>query len=362
MPIERLGVRIAAEIPDFHPEAHFERRQLAMLDRGAQLAMVAAREAMGQARPGAFDPARAGVVLGASIGLQTFDDSYRTLYGEGVNRLPPLTVPRIMPNAATSSVSMEFGARGACFAVASACASSTHAIGLAFQMVRSGMLDLAVTGGADAPITVGHMRAWEALRVLSPDGCRPFSRDRNGLVLGEGAAILVLEPLEAARARGAAVLGEIAGFGMSADAADLTAPDESGAAAAIEAALGDAGLPPEAIGYVSAHGTGTRINDRTEVAVLRRVFGGHLDRMAVSSTKSMIGHCMVAGGALEAALTVLALRDGMLPPTAGTHEADPECDIDCVPGCARAASVEWALSNSFAFGGLNAVVALRSHA
>ncbi len=356
---------IAAEIAGFDAAAHFERRQLGMLDRCAQLALVAAREAMKQA---GLDRAaitrlsrsRAGVVLGASIGLGTFDDSYRMLYGEGVNRLPPLTVPRIMPNGATSAVSMEFGARGAGFSVASACASATHAIGLAFQMVRGGVLDVAITGGADAPITVGHMRGWEALRVLSPDGCRPFSRDRNGLVIGEGAGILVLEPLEMAHARGAEVLGEIGGFGMTADAADLTAPDVEGAAAAMAAALEDAGIAPEAVGYVNAHGTGTRLNDRTEVASLRAVFGAHLERIAVSSTKSMIGHCMVGGGALELVLTVLALRDGKVPPTAGFREADPECGIDCVPGAARTASVQWALSNSFAFGGLNAVIALRN--
>jgi nodulation protein E len=204
------------------------------------------------------------------------------------------------------------------------------------------------------------MKAWEALRVLSPDGCRPFSKDRNGLVVGEGAAILVLEAMDRAKARGAAILAEIAGFGMTADAADLTSPDAAGGAAAMRAALADAGVALEAVGYVNAHGTATRINDRSEIAALRLVFGAHLDRLPVSSTKSMVGHCMAGGGALEAALTAMCLRDGVLPPTVGFREADPECDIDCIPNVVRTVAVEWALSNSFAFGGLNAVIAMRA--
>jgi nodulation protein E len=360
IPTDRLSIRIAGEVPGFDPAAQFERRQLAMLDRTAQLAVVAAREAVGQAGIAGFDTARAGVILGASIGLGTFDEAYRVFYGEGSNRVAPLSVPRTMPNASTSAVSMEFGFRGASFAVASACASSTHAIGLAFQMIRGGMLDVAITGGSDAPVTVGHMKAWEALRVLSPDGCRPFSKDRNGLVVGEGAAILVLEAMDRAKARGAAILAEIAGFGMTADAADLTSPDAAGGAAAMRAALADAGVALEAVGYVNAHGTATRINDRSEIAALRLVFGAHLDRLPVSSTKSMVGHCMAGGGALEAALTAMCLRDGVLPPTVGFREADPECDIDCIPNVVRTVAVEWALSNSFAFGGLNAVIAMRA--
>jgi nodulation protein E len=362
VPTERLNARIAAEIAGFDPAPLFDRRRLAMLDRTAQLAVVAAREAVGQSGilDAGPDPAGIGVILGASIGLHTFDDAYRVLYGDNVNRVAPLSVPRIMPNAPASAVSMEFGARGPAFSVASACASSTHAIGLAFQMVRAGQVQAAIAGGSDAPLTVGHLKAWEALRVLSPDGCRPFSADRNGLVIGEGAAMLVLETFAHAQARGAQILGEIVGFGMTADAADLTSPDKAGAAAAMRAALDDAGIDPAAIGYVNAHGTATRINDRTEVAALRDLFGAHLDRIAVSSTKSMIGHCMAAGGALELALTMRALREGMLPPTAGFHAADPECDIDCISGAARAVAVEYALSNSFAFGGLNAVLAVRS--
>lgn len=360
IPTTRLSARLAAEVMDFDPTAHFDRRRLPMLDRAAQLALVAAREAMAMAKLPAFPPHRAGAVLGAAIGQETVDDAYRALYGEGASRLPPLTVPRIMPSAPASAVSMEFGLRGPTFSIASACASSAHAIGHAFHMVRSGMLDIAVTGGGDASVVVGVLKGWEGLRVLSADGCRPFSRDRTGLVIGEGAGILVLESLDAARARGAEVLAELVGFGMSADAGDLTAPDEAGAAAAMRAALEDAGLDAAGIGYVNAHGTGTRLNDRTEAAALRHVFGAHPP--PVSSSKSMMGHCMSACGALEAVLTACALRDGVLPPTIGFREADPECDLDCVPNAARAARPGAALSNSFAFGGLNAVLALREAA
>jgi len=226
-------------------------------------------------------------------------------------------------------------------------------------MIRSGMAEFVVTGGSDAPITVGFMKGWEALRVLSPDTCRPFSRDRAGIVIGEGAGVFVLESAGHARARGATVLAEIAGFGMSADGAELTAPSADGAARAMQAALANAGCAPAAIDYVNAHGTGTRLNDRTEVAALRHVFGGHLDGLPVSSTKSMIGHCMNAGAAVELAATIMALRCGIVPPTAGFAELDPDCVIDCVPNEARAVSVATAMSNAFAFGGLNAVLVAR---
>jgi nodulation protein E len=354
IPTHRLNLRLAAEVRGFEPGVHFPPRRALALDRVAQLALVAAREAMAGVARDDVAPERAGVVFGAGIGQETFDDSYRTLYGEGASRLHPLTVPRIMPNAPASHIAMEFGLRGPCFAIASACASATHAIGMAFQMIRAGQLDLVVTGGSDASISVGFMKAWEALRVLSPDGCRPFSADRNGLVIGEGAGCLVLESYERAVARGAHIYAEMLGFGMSADASDLTAPDSAGAAAAMRAALADARLEADAIGYINAHGTGTRLNDKAETAAIRAVFGGRPP--PVSSTKSMIGHCLCAGGALEVLATVLALREGVLPPTIGFHAPDPECDLDCVPNVARRTEVRAALSNSFAFGGLNAVL------
>ena len=359
IPTDRLIVSHAAEVVDFDPAAHFEPRRLPMLDRTSQLALVAAREAMARIEVDRVDPSRAGVILGAAIGQETFDSSYKALYGENAKRLHPMTVPRIMPNAPASHLSMEFGLRGPCFSTASACASSAHAIGLAFHMIRAGMLDMAVSGGSDASIVVGFMKAWDALRVLSPDVCRPFSRDRAGLVIGEGAAILVLEEWQHATRRGATIHAELSGFGMSADAGELTAPSADGAARAMRAALDDAGMSPEQVDYVNAHGTGTRLNDKTEVEALGQVFGEHLHRLPVSSTKSMIGHCLNAGGAVELAVSALALHHGLLPPTIGFREPDPECAMDCVPNEARRAPIRVAMSNSFAFGGLNAVLLLR---
>ncbi len=354
----RLSASIAAEIAGFNGAAHFDSRRLPMLDRAAQLAVVAAREAIQSAdlTSDAGQAHRRGVVLAAAIGQSSLDAAYLAFYGEGASRVHPLTVPRVMPNAPASHLSMEFGLRGPSYAVASACASANHAIGLAADTIRAGRADVMLTGGADASLVVGVFKCWEALRVLSSDTCRPFSRDRSGLVLGEGAAVLVLEDWEHARRRGAPVLAELAGSGMSADGLDITAPDLEGAASAMQGALDDAGLDASEIGYVNAHGTGTRLNDRIESAALRRVFGRP---PPVSSSKSMIGHCLSAGGALEAVATIMALRDGVLPPTAGFREMDPECDVDCVPNVARAALIQAALSNSFAFGGLNAVLAFR---
>jgi nodulation protein E len=278
----------------------------------------------------------------------------------GHNRVHPLTIPKTMANAGASHISMEFGITGPSFTISTACSSAAHAIGQAFWMVRSGVTDLAITGGSEAPFSVGILKAWEAMRVVSPDTCRPFSKDRHGMILGEGGAMLVLEPLEAARARGARIHAEIVGFGMSADAGHITQPSAEGAARAIRAALRDAALAPEAIGYINAHGTGTAANDPTETSAIRAVFGAHAGRLPVSSTKSMHGHALGASAALECLATALALRDGLLPPTANFREPDPECDLDVIPNQARAAQVEYALSNSFAFGGLNAVLALRA--
>jgi nodulation protein E len=364
IPLERLNVRIAAEVKGFDPAAHFDRRHQPMLDRAAQFALVAAREAIADAGV-SFNAAsgrRAGVILGATNGWSTLDESYEQFYGQKVNRLHPFTIPRIMANAPVSQITIEHGIHGPAFAVSSACASANHAIGLGFQLVRSGAVDCVVTGGTDASIVPGVLKSWEALRVLSSDTCRPFSRNRSGLVIGEGAGALVLENLEVALARGAAIYAEIIGFGMSTDGRDMTAPDAPSAAAAIAGALQDAELSPGDVDNVNAHGTATRLNDATEVAALRQVFGNHLPDIAVSSTKSMFGHALAAAGALEMVVTVLALRHGIVPPTINSDEFDPECDIDCVPDTARHVPIEVALSNSFAFGGLNAVLAARRYA
>ena len=359
---EELTQKVVAEVKNFDPLKHFAERDISTLDRIVQFAVVAAREAIAQSGL-TFDmplSVRTACIVGSGVGGQTtHDDSFRRIYRENKTRVFPLTIPKLMVNAAASQISMLCGLRGPAFAVASACASATHAIGLAAQMVRSGAVDCAVTGGAEACITFGTLRAWEAMRVMAPDACRPFSIDRKGLILSEGSAILVLEPLERARARGAQILGEIVGFGMSADAADITAPDVGGMTRALEAALADARLAPQDIQYVNAHGTGTAANDVAETQALHKAFGAHARKLAVSSTKSMIGHALGAGGALELAATLLAIREGIVPPTIGYLGPDPACDLDYVPNEARALVVDAALSNSFAFGGLNAVLAVK---
>lgn len=361
-PVEQLNARVAAEVKGFEPEQHIDRRKLATLDRFSQFALVAAGEAIRDAGV-EIDEAlgrRTAVVIGTGVGgMTTMDENYHRLYAEGASRLPPFTIPKLMANAATSHISMTHGITGPAWSVASACSSSNHAIGLAFSMVRSGQCEMAITGGAEATITFGVLKGWEALRVMAPDTCRPFSKDRRGMVLGEGSGIVVLETLERARARGAHIWGEIAGFGMSSDAGDLVAPSVDGAARAIIGALEDAGLVPDAVQYVNAHGTGTPANDPTETKAIRTAFGVHADRLAVSSTKSMHGHALGAAGALELIAVLGALDRGVVPPTANFTEADAECDLDYVPIAAREMKVDAALSNGFAFGGLNAVLALK---
>lgn len=351
--------RISGRAQHFSPADHFDSRQLGTIDRAAALALVSAQEALEDGALEGIAPERAGVIYGAAVGCEALEEGYRRIFLDGA-RPHPFTVPRVMPSSAASQISMTHRLLGPSFAPASACASASHAIGLAFHMVRSGMMDVAVTGGCEAPLTLGMVKSWEALRVLSSDTCRPFSRDRSGLVLGEGAATLVLEDMARAQARGATVLAEIVGFGMSADGHDLTAPDATSAARAISSALADAGLDAGAVDYVNAHGTGTVLNDRTETAALRSVLGGRLAQVPVSSVKSMTGHCLGASGGLGALASVLALQHGFLPPTMNFREPDPDCDLDCVPNAARDGAPEVALVNAFAFGGLNAVLVLRA--
>jgi len=358
----QLSQKVAAEVRGFDPLQHFEDRALSTLDRVSQFAVVAAREAIAQSGL-VIDEAlsvRTASIIGTGAGGQaTVDDNFRRLYVENKTRVFPLTIPKLMVNAPASQVSMQCGLRGPAFVVASACASATHAIGLSFQMVRSGMVDCAVTGGTEACVTFGTVRAWEAMRVMAPDACRPFSKDRKGLVLGEGAAMMVLEPLARAQARGANILCEVVGFGMTADAADLTAPDLGGMTRAMQGALDDGKLAPEDIQYINAHGTGTAINDETETKAIRQVFGAHADKLAVSSTKSMVGHALGAAGALEMVAMVKAVQEDIVPPTINYLGSDPACDLDYVVDGARAMPVNAAMSNSFAFGGLNAVLTVK---
>ena len=351
-----------AEVPNYRTQAYFDEKQADVLDRSAQFAVIAAREAVRDAEL-TFGPemaAQTAIVTGCSAGGQvTTDEGYRRLYANNNAHIHPLTIPRSMVSAGTSAIAQEFGVVGPAYTIATACSAANHAIGQAFWMVRAGQVECAIAGGCEAPFALGFLAAWDALRVLSPETCRPFSRDRKGLIFGEGAAMLVLEPLERARARGAHIWGELAGFGMSADAHHLTKPQSGGAGRAIRAALADAGTQPDAVGYVNAHGTGTPTNDAAEIAALRDVFASHAERLLVSSTKSIHGHALGAAGALEGAATLMALAHGLIPPTANFTEPDPACDLDVVPNVARKAQVEWAISNSFAFGGLNAVLVFR---
>ncbi len=357
-----LRFRNGAEVEDYDSSRYFEEKRADFMDRFAQFAVIAGREAVAQAGIEWTPDLRenAGIVTGSCVGGQSAEDAgFVELYKLGHNRVHPLTIPKVMANAGASHLSMEFGITGPSYTISTACSSATHALGQAYWMVRMGQVDLALAGGSEATFSVGILKAWEAMRVVSGDTCRPFSRNRSGMILGEGAAMMVLEPLDRAKARGATVYGEIVGFGMSADASHITQPSSAGASRAMRAALRDAGLKPESIGYINAHGTGTQANDGTETAAIRAVFGAHADKLAVSSTKSMHGHALGAAGAIEAAATAFALRNGLLPPTANYTQPDPECDLDVIPNVARPAEVEFALSNSFAFGGLNAVLALR---
>jgi nodulation protein E len=357
-----LRFRNAAEVKGFGAQNYLEPKAADMLDRFAQFAVVAAREAVAQSGIEWTDELResAAIVTGSCVGGQsTQDQGFRELYKLGRPRVHPMSIPKTMANAGASAISLEFGVTGPAFTISTACSSSAHAIGLAFQMVRSGTTEVAITGGSEAPFSLGSLKAWEAMRVVSPTVCRPFSKDRDGMILGEGAAMLLIESLEHARARGAKPLAEIAGFGMSSDAHHITQPSPEGAAKAMRLALKDAGVAPEQVGYVNAHGTGTTANDATETAAIKLALGEYANKAAISSTKSMHGHTLGAAGAIEAAATILALGSGILPPTIHFSELDPECDLDCVPNVAREVEVECAMSNSFAFGGLNAVLILR---
>ncbi|SMP31648.1 beta-ketoacyl-[acyl-carrier-protein] synthase family protein [Shimia sagamensis] len=360
--VERLAVQIGAQVREFASDTIFNRQQLALYDRFTQFALIAAREALAQSGlefSGALS-AKSGVVMGNSGGgMQTLDENYRTVYEDGKNRVHPFVVPKLMNNAAASHISMEFNLKGPSFTVASACASSNHAMAQAFQMVRSGMAPVMITGGTESMLCFGGVKAWEGLRVMSKDACRPFSATRNGMVQGEGAGVFVFEEMDHAKARGAEILAEVIGFAMTSDASDIVMPSRQGASRAIAGALQDAGVNREEVGYINAHGTGTAANDKTECSAVADVFGPHADTLMMSSTKSMHGHLIGGTGAVELLACIMALRDGVIAPTIGYEEPDPECALDVVPNEAREASVDVVLSNAFAFGGLNAVLALR---
>ncbi len=351
-----------AEARQFEPLDHFTEKDLVLLERFALLATAAAREAVsesGLSFSGELGD-QAAVITGSSVGGQfTEEEGYKRLFGERNPRVAPLTIPRTMANAGASQISLEFGIHGPAYTVSTACSSSNHAIGQAFWMIRNGQVKAAVTGGSEAVFVEGLLRAWEAMRVVSPEPCRPFSADRRGLSLGEGAGMLVLEDWDHARARKAHILGEIIGFGMSSDAHHITQPCMEGPARAMAWALKDANIQPGDVDYINAHGTGTQANDAIESQAIRKVFGGKADSLPVSSTKSMHGHTLGAAGAVEAVLTLMALCNSLIPPTVNFSQRDPACNLDVVANDARPAGIEVALSNTFAFGGLNATLVLR---
>lgn len=360
--VDRLSIRIGAQVQGFKPDVHFTRQELVLYDRATQFTLIAADQAVAQSGL-MFDGELAlssGVVLGtAAGGVTTWDDSYHSVYADGKNRVHPFVVPRLMNSAGAAHVSIRHGLQGPGFSVSTACASSNHAMGLAFQMVRSGAAPVMITGGAESMLCFGGLKAWEGLRVMSPDACRPFSANRNGMVQGEGAAVFVFENFDHARARGAEILAEVIGFAMTLDASDIVMPSVQGAARAIAGCLRDARLDPEDVDYINAHGTGTAANDKTESAAIGLTFGNHAAQLMVSSTKSMHGHLIGGTGAVELLACMMALQTGVVAPTIGYQHPDPDCPLDVVSNVARDGQVDVALSNAFAFGGMNAVIALR---
>jgi nodulation protein E len=362
-PLEDLKILIAAQIKNFDPKVrlkHFQRDKLVMhADRYSWFAAAAADEAMRQSglEIPLANPYRAACIVGSGAGgLVTYEQSYRALFLEGKRATHPLTLLRIIGSSASAHVGIEFGVKGPTFATCSACSTATHAIGIARDYIKNGMVDVAIAGASESVINYGTMKAWQALHVLSPEGCFPFAKKRNGTVLGEGAGILVMESYEHAKARGAKILAEIVGYGMSSDAKDMVNPDIEGPKEAMRMALDDAQLSPSDIQYLNAHGTATTINDANETRAIKAVFGNAAKNLAISSTKSMHGHPLGAGGGIEAVACITAMNENWVPPTIGLDEPDPECDLDYIPNVGRKQDVTYAMSNSFAFGGLNAVL------
>ncbi|MEQ1710098.1 MAG: beta-ketoacyl-[acyl-carrier-protein] synthase family protein [Hyphomicrobium sp.] len=358
-PLEDLYIHIAGEIKGFDPLKHVSSRRIQYGERYSWFAGRAAEEAWKQSGlpiPYA-NPYRSACIIGTGAGgYSTVENAYRDLFILNKRATNPLTLLRIIGSSAASHVGIEYGIKGPTFATCSACSTATHAIGLVLDYIRNGVVDVGVAGASEAVLTYGSMRTWQAMRVLSPEGCFPFSKKRNGTVLAEGAGILVLEEYEHAKRRGANILAEIRGFGMSSDAKDMVNPDIDGPRSAMQFALDDAGLDPSEIDYLNAHGTATKLNDENETNAIKLVFGDYAHKLAISSTKSMHGHLLGAGGGVEAIACIKAMQDGFVPATIGLAEADPKCDLDYVPNVGREKKIRYAMSNSFAFGGLNAVL------
>ncbi|MEJ2516576.1 MAG: beta-ketoacyl-[acyl-carrier-protein] synthase family protein [Methyloceanibacter sp.] len=358
---DELYITIAGEVPDFDPRERELSKQLLMADKYSQYAGCAAREAVQQSglqTPISDEEAyRTACIIGSGVGgLTTLEFSYKMLFKENKRATHPLTLLKAIGSSASAHVSIEYGIKGPTFGVVSACSTATHSIGVVYQMIKSGLVDTGIAGAAEASLNWGATRAWQAMRVLSPDGLFPFSKTRNGTVLAEGSGILVLEEYEKAKARGAPILAELMGFGMTADAADMVNPSIEGAATAMKMALDEAELAPSDIDYINAHGTATAVNDVNETRAIKHVFGNAANNLSISSTKSMHGHTLGACGGIEAAASIKALEENFVPPTIGLAETDPECDLDYTPNVGKKRDINYVMSNSFAFGGLNAVL------
>jgi len=360
-PTDDLYITIAGEVPDFDPRERLQSKQLLLADKYSQYAGCAAQEAVAQSKMEMplkdADGYRAACIIGSGVGgLTTLEFSYKMLFKENKRATHPLTLLKAIGSSASAHVSIEYGIKGPTFGVVSACSTATHSIGLVYRMIREGLIDMGIGGAAEASLNWGATRAWQAMRVLSPDGLFPFSKGRNGTVLAEGAGVLVLEEYERAKDRGAPILAELVGYGMTADAADMVNPSIEGASTAMQMALDDGELAPSDIDYVNAHGTATAVNDVNETRAIKHVFGNAANKLSISSTKSMHGHCLGAGGGIEAAASIKAIEENYVPPTVGLSEPDPECDLDYTPNVGKERDVNYVMSNSFAFGGLNAVV------
>jgi len=357
-PLSDLYIHIAAEVKDFKPRDHLSNKLILIADRYSQFAGIASNEALadsGVERP-LPDGNRAAAIIGSGAGgLTTMDVAYEDMHVHGKKATHPFTLLRFIGSSAASHVGIEAGIKGPTFATCSACATAAHAIGILYDYIRHGIVDFGVAGASEAAITYGSFRAWQAMRVLSPDGCFPFSKNRNGTTLGEGAGILTLESLEHAQQRGAKIYAEMVGFGMTSDAKDMINPDTEGPTNAMKLALEDAGMSGNEMDYLNAHGTATALNDSNETKAIRNVFGKHADNISVSSTKSMHGHLLGAGGGVEAIACIKAIEENFAPPTINLQEPDPECDLDYTPNVGKEREINYAMSNSFAFGGLNAV-------
>ena len=359
---EHLTIKIGAMVQNYNEKDFFSPQELLFYDRNTQFAVIAAKEAINRSgiEINLINSEKIGVILGNSGGgLQTLDENYRNVFLYKKKRLHPFIVPKLMANAASSQLSILYNVQGPSFTVSTACASSNHAMGQAFKLIQTGQIKAAITGGCESMLCFGGLKAWESLRVMTNTKCRPFSRNRDGMAQGEGAAIFIFEEYESAVRRGADILGEVVGFSMTSDASDIVKPNKDGAKRAIKGALVDAGVNTDQIGYINAHGTGTILNDMTESYAISEVFCGSTERPLVSSTKSSHGHLIGGAGAIELIACLISLNKGWIPPTINFEEKDPDCDLNLVSNYAQEKHVDYAISNAFAFGGANSVLVIK---